>query len=130
MMAVGAEQLFNIVYYETASGRCPVTEYVAELSRDKNKTHVVASIGIYINRLRDYGLTVNGRYANTMKQIKGADKLYELRPSSSRVLFFAKDGDTFVLLHAFSKTSQKTPQIEIEKAQREMKDYKRRNGHG
>ncbi len=122
--------MFKIEYYKTDAGRCPVIDYIAELSRDKNKTLVVSSIYTYIRRLSDYGLGVNVRYPKTMKQIRGAEKLYELRPSSSRVLFFAKDGDTFVLLHAFSKSTQKTPQNEIQKAQREMKDYNRRNGHG
>ena len=33
---------------------------------------------------------------------------------------------TFVLLHHFQKKTQKTPAAEIEKAKRELEDYKRR----
>ena len=34
--------------------------------------------------------------------------------------------NTFVLLHHFHKKTQKTPAAEIEKAKRELEDYKRR----
>ena len=51
-------------------------------------------------------------------------KLWELRISSGRLdyrlLYFAHTGRRFVLLHAFSKKTQKTPRREIEIALRRM----------
>ena len=44
----------------------------------------------------------------------------------NRVLFASLVDDGFVLLHVFMKKTQKTPQEEIEKAERELKDYKER----
>ena len=54
--------------------------------------------------------------------------LWELRPGGDRVLFFAWTGGAFVLLHAFRKQSQKTPDAELHKAEREYKDWIERNG--
>ena len=54
--------------------------------------------------------------------------LWELRPGGDRVLFFAWTGGAFVLLHAFKKKSQKTPDAELRRAEREYKDWIERNG--
>lgn len=40
--------------------------------------------------------------------------------------FFYYDGDGYVLLHGFTKKTQKTPKKEIDKADSEYKDYIRR----
>jgi phage-related protein len=51
-------------------------------------------------------------------------KLWELRVSSGRLdyrlLYFAHTGHRFVLLHAFSKKTRRTPRCEIEIALRRM----------
>lgn len=49
--------------------------------------------------------------------------IWELRPLKDRILFFAYDGDNIILLSHFKKTTQKTPQREIKKANKLMKDY-------
>jgi phage-related protein len=56
-----------------------------------------------------------------MKHITG--DIWELRPIRDRFLFFAWQGDSFVILHQFIKKTQKTPDNEIEQAKRNMKDY-------
>lgn len=45
-----------------------------------------------------------------------------------RILFAAWVGDSFVLLYTFLKETQKTPLSEIEKAERELEDFKERFG--
>lgn len=45
---------------------------------------------------------------------------------SNRILYAYVKDNTFVLLHHFQKKTQKTPAAEIEKAKRELEDYKRR----
>ncbi len=56
------------------------------------------------------------------RHLKG--KLWELRISSGRltyrVLYFARAGRRFVLLHIFRKKTQKTPRREIDTALRRM----------
>lgn len=57
------------------------------------------------------------------------DDIWELRLGNNRVLYFFIDNDnTYVLLHHFRKTTQKTPRQEIEKAKKERIDYLRRKG--
>jgi phage-related protein len=54
-------------------------------------------------------------------------KLWELRVPSGgqayRVLYFAYAEHRFVLLHAFSKKTQKTPRREIDVALRRMTEF-------
>lgn len=58
-------------------------------------------------------------------------KLWELRTggrTQHRVFYFAASGKRLVLLHAFTKKTQKTPRAEIETAMRRMADYQERTG--
>ena len=45
-------------------------------------------------------------------------RLYELRPAAQRIFFCARDGDRFVLLHAFRKRSNRTSPRDLTTAQR------------
>lgn len=55
-------------------------------------------------------------------------EIWELRPLSNRILYAYYDNDTFVLLHHFVKKTPKPPKSEIEKAKREIEDYRRQKG--
>ena len=61
-----------------------------------------------------------------MKKIDDKDDIWELRPLGNRIFFVAWIENTFVLLHAFQKKKQKTPQRQIDQAKREVKDLKER----
>jgi len=50
--------------------------------------------------------------------------LFELRIKSSRIFYCFKAEGIIVLLHPFSKKSQKTPQRELEIAQKRMEEVK------
>jgi len=54
--------------------------------------------------------------------------IWELRPVVHRILFFYWKDNKFILLHHFIKKTNKTPPKEIKQAERNMKDYKERNG--
>ncbi len=60
-----------------------------------------------------------------MKHLEG--EIWELRPLRDRVLVAAWDGKSFVLLHQFVKKTQKTPKREIERAKRNLEDYRKRS---
>ena len=68
-------------------------------------------------------LRCNGTRAGSpyVKHIEG--DIWELRPLSNRIFFFAWNGETFILLHCFTKKTQKTPKKEIEQAKRNMADF-------
>lgn len=63
---------------------------------------------------------------NITKHIE--DNIWELRPGNNRVFYFFFDNNTFVLLHAFRKKTQKTPRKEIERAKSERDDYLAQKG--
>lgn len=119
--------MYEIELYRTQSGRSPVEEYMKELT-DKNKILEIAKIENYEKRLKEYGMTVNNSYPETIRKLR--DDIYELRPGNNRIFFFYYTGEKFVLLHAYRKHSKKAPPSEIENAIKEMKDYKRRNQNG
>lgn len=55
-------------------------------------------------------------------------EIWELRPIRDRILFAGVVGGRYVLLHQFMKQTQKTPTREIEKAKRELADFRERSG--
>ncbi|WP_373228877.1 type II toxin-antitoxin system RelE/ParE family toxin [Cohnella sp.] len=68
-----------------------------------------------LNRLEDKGTRAGEKFT---KRIKG--EIWELRPGNNRIFFFGWKGNQLVLLHHFSKTSQKTPSKEIAIAEKRM----------
>ena len=108
-----------IEYYETTDGRCPVREFVDGLSPEGQAKY------IFITRLlTEYGVLVREPY---VKRLTGRKKLFEIRIKDktgiSRILYFTHTGKKLVLLHGFTKKTDKTPQREIETAEERMKDY-------
>ena len=61
-----------------------------------------------------------------MKKLDG--DIWELRPSSDRILFTAWTGKSFLLISHFLKKTQKTPPSEIKKAMRLLKEFRKRSG--
>lgn len=69
-----------------------------------------------------------------LKYMTGTDGLYEMRieygSNIYRVFCFFDEGQLVILLNGFQKKSQKTPNKEIEKAERLKKEYleEKKNG--
>ena len=116
--------VYDIVIYETASKNRPVEKYMADLL-DEHKDNDVAEIKLYFKKLEKYGLAINTEFKkNAVKKLN--KKIYELRPSNTRVFFFCYKNGRIILLHAWEKKQQKTDPKEIDKAENEMNDYLRR----
>jgi phage-related protein len=118
--------MFEIQFYENAQGHQVVREMLDDL-KAKSEFSKDARIQFektvaYIQALSTYGTRLGMPYIRHLE-----DKIWELRPLSNRILFFAYDQGTYVLLHHFMKKTQKTPRREIEHAKRNMKDYIERN---
>jgi phage-related protein len=118
--------MFEVEFYEDRQGHQPVKEFLIEL-RDKAVTNKDARIQyqkilVHLRALETYGTHVG---EPQVKHIEGS--LWELRPLSHRILFFYWRDNKFILLHHFIKKTQKTPQKEIQQAERYMKDYRERN---
>jgi phage-related protein len=76
----------------------------------------------YIDYLSAFGTRAG---AQITKKIQG--DIWELRLGNDRILYFCNNGINFVLLHYFRKKTQKTPELEIQKAQNEIVDFIKRS---
>ena len=116
--------MYQVYFYEDKSGRAPVLEYLRELmgKKDKDSRIKAQKIGDYIEILREYGTRAGEPY---IKHLEG--EIWELRPIRDRILFAAWNGSDFVLLHCFVKKTQKTPPREIERAKKNLSEYRKRS---
>lgn len=117
--------MYEIKVYETSNGNRPLDKFISRLV-GKHKDDQVTRIKAMIYKLQQYGFGLMKIEKGSIKYI--GDQIYELRPSPSRIFFFYSDGNEFVLLHGFEKTTKKTPPKEIEKARREKRDYNKEYG--
>lgn len=118
--------MHEIIFYEDSSGKNPVREYMRELEKSKSKDS-----RIKLNKINDYiqALSVYGVAELSENYVKHLDsEIWELRPIRDRILFAGVIGGRYVLLHQFMKQTQKTPAREIEKAKRELADFRERSG--
>ncbi|HET9017698.1 MAG TPA: type II toxin-antitoxin system RelE/ParE family toxin [Thermomicrobiaceae bacterium] len=112
---------WELVYYETASGRCPVREFLDDLSGEQAE-RVVRKLDL----LETLGTRLDPPH---VKPLRG--RIWELRVTGRvhhRVLYAAVVGRRIVLLHAFTKKSQRTPTGEIDLAEARLADYLERGG--
>ena len=117
--------MHEIIFYEDEKGNSPVFEFLKDLSNSNGKDSRIRlkKAQDYISALKIYGKSLGEPY------LKHLDKdIWELRPARDRILFAGIVGDNFVLLHTFFKKTQKTPQREIDKAKKELDDFKERSG--
>ena len=106
----------RITFYQTASGRIPVKEFIGSLSlQDQAKFWAVYRF------IQDWGLDCpNVQF----RQLKG--KLWEIKFSSIgggyRIAYVMIEKDLMVWLHAFKKKTQQTPMNDLDVALKRMKE--------
>jgi len=116
--------LFEVIFYKTESGHEPAKEFILKIRNQGGKLSKINTekIDFYIEILRLRGLSSGLPY---VKHI--VSDIWELRPMKNRLFFGAWHNGVFILLHGFTKKTRKTPQAELNKAIRELEDFKRRN---
>jgi phage-related protein len=116
--------MFEVFFYADGRGKQPTRDYIKELAErtDKGNRIRAQKINDYLQYLYEQGKNAGEPY---VKRIDG--EIWELRPTSDRILFAAWDGKSFIILHHFVKKTRKTPQREIDKAKRNLADYRERN---
>ena len=116
-MSVSQPAEWAIETFEDAQGRRPVSEWIRGLDA-KDRARIRRALDL----LQAYGAQLRMPYA---RHLRG--KLFELRVASGRrayrVLYFAATGRRFILLHGFVKATAKTPERELEIAERRMAEY-------
>jgi len=105
-----------IEYYEDSRGRKPVEKYIDSLEPSKQ-----ATIFKVFDLIKEFGIELGQPF---LKHIK--DKIWEMKPGSSRILYFVHTGRKFVLLHGFTKKTKKTPPKEIRLAVKRKKEYEQK----
>jgi phage-related protein len=116
----------TIKLYVDTRGKSPVKNFLQQLTSmsTKDSKTQLKQIKYKIRLLEKFGTW--GVTTKVAKNICG--ELWELRPGKNRILFFQWKNE-YVLLHAFQKTTKKTPQDEIEKAELEIKNWKNTTGN-
>ena len=110
---------YSVYYYrDSQNGKVPVFEYIQKLSVKEK-----AKIAVYIKLLCDYKGRLDEPYSRYIR--KG---LRELRVDFShnrhRIFYVLVEEKRIILLYAFLKKTQKTPQQEIIRALNNLKNYK------
>ena len=115
---------WQVEYYKKENGKIPVVDYLLSLNA-KMRAKVFSEIEL----LEKHGTNLREPYAKPVKGKKYKD-IFELRikfsSDISRIFYFTFKNNTFVLLHGFTKKSDKTPEKELDKALRYKEDYERR----
>ncbi len=108
----------SVIYYVSKSGVIPVRDFL-DAANPPLKTK---ALRILLN-ISEFGLQ------SVIPHIKklSATPFWEIRilgADSTRILFVTEINKQIILLHAFYKKTQKTPQREISIAYKRLKDYK------
>lgn len=104
---------WKIEFYKDANDQKPVEKYIKEKD---DKT--ISLLLLLVQRLENLGPDIQG--TNMDKLIEGP--IRELRKDRHRILY-GRHGDTFVLLTAFLKETQKTPSEQIELAKKRFTEH-------
>lgn len=112
---------WELVYYETIRGEQPVKEFLDTLSSRER-----ARVADALDDLEAFGTELR------MPQVRSIQDtpLWELRVRGRiqhRVFYVAIRERRMLVLHAFTKKTQKTPAREITTALRRLVDYEGRN---
>jgi phage-related protein len=115
---------WSIDYFVSENGKSPIKDFIDSLSPEsKAKFIFIADL------LTEYGLNVREPY---VKPITGTRKLFEIRikdrQNIHRIFYFAFTGRRLVLLHGFTKKTDRAPQREIEIAESRMREFLVRKG--
>lgn len=108
----------SISFYKTASGRCPVEEYMDTLS-DTQITKIT-----WVLKVVRETQNISTKY---FKKLVNTDDIWEVRVGVGknifRILGFIQDKELIILTNSFQKKTQKTPRNEIKLAEKRKKDY-------
>lgn len=115
---------WQVEFYQKENGKIPVMDYLLTLN-PKMRAKAFSEIEL----LQKHGTELRGPYTKPIKGESNKD-LFELRikfsSDISRIFYFTFRNNTFVLLHGFTKKTEKTPKGEIERARRYKENYERR----
>ena len=111
---------FEIIFYETSDGKCPVMDFIENLPI-KMREKIFKTIDI----LKVKGISLREPYSKSLE-----DGIFELRckvgNNITRTLYFFYIGKKIVMTNGFIKKTQRTPRSEIDLAKARREDYMKR----
>lgn len=110
--------MYKIAYYTDHNGKQPVKKYLEELKKQdtKESRSRLKSIAHHLAILELMGTRAK---KEQVKHLRG--DIWELRPQQDRILFIGWHEGHFVLLHHYTKKTDKIPDREFETAKRRYK---------
>ena len=106
----------KISFYQTTAGNSPVEKFITSLPKSDQARFAEIYKGIL-----EYGFDCPRIQFKALEK-----KLWEIkfktRNSGYRILYITIDNNGMVWLHAFKKTTQKTPKREIKVAKKRMEE--------
>ena len=113
-----SDAAWSVKYYTTQNGDSPIAEFLDELPGNER-----AKADKHIDLLRKVGTKIGMPHA---RPLKGHKPLWELRPMPNRFIYVTLSGKQFVILHAFTKKQDKTPDKEIKIAENRLAELRER----
>jgi phage-related protein len=112
---------FTVEFYESASGHCPVREFLDELKESDPDDFAAVLAGLAKLRDRNY-------HREPLSKSLGND-LFELRhvgKLNTRVLWFFMKGRRIIAVHAIRNKGQAIAERDLRTARERMADWKKR----
>jgi phage-related protein len=107
---------WTIEFYKTEDDESPVEEWMSSIPKTAY-TKLIRNMKM----LREFNITLKEPYVKPL-----GDKLYEIRAKDTngiyRVVYFAYTGKKFIMLHGFTKKTQKTPTKELKLSKQRMEE--------
>lgn len=113
---------FDLVFYETAAGVCPVRDFLFALKKRNPDDFAAISRGLGNLRLRCYHRPPLSKYIG--------DQLFELRhvgKLNTRIIYFFMSGRKMIAVHGIRNKSRSIPSRDRQTAIQRMTDWMARH---
>lgn len=119
---------YQIIFYSNAKGNNDIATFLTNLSNShqKNDIALMKKITHQLDMLTDLGPNLGMPQSKLLKGY--AYPLYKLRPQPERIFYAVVWDNEILLLHHYTKRTNKTDQRQITKALNNLKDWLQRKG--
>jgi phage-related protein len=109
---------FTVEYYETASGKCPVKDFLEELKRTDVDDYTAVVAGLAKLRNRQYHRPPLSKALD-----EGLSELRHVGMLNTRVLYFFMRGRRIIAVHGIRNKAMKIPTNDLNLAMERMRDW-------
>ena len=109
---------FKVEFYETASGKCPVKDFLDELKRSDSDDFTAVVAGLAKLRNRQYH-----RPPLSKALEEGLFELRHVGKLNTRVLYFFMKGRRIIAVHGIRNKAMKIPTRDFNLAMERMRDW-------